>query len=378
MVRVTSDQWSALLPYSHQVTTTVDSWLGGQVLAYGVPVASGQLAYDDTGTVKGRLTITVPARTPLQRWDPAGDPGAPLANYGQRLQVKTGLVYPNGAVERLAHGWYLITDWERDEAAGTIKVDALSIAQLVADDRLPAPWSPPAGYTFASTFSKLLEGILPVTIPAGFPDRAITQSIVFERDRDKALDLLCQAWPARWYVDDLGRATVAAPYAAVTAASPVVFTITDGANGTVTGRARAAQRGALFNRVVVDGKIADNGAAAPRAIADLTDAASPIRVGGPYGVVTRFYASDMIVTQAQAQATADAMLVEYSTGGRVEKVTAVPDPALQLGDVGRVFTRDGDAFTGRVTTITLPLTAGDGPMAVALAVPPGAPVVSRA
>lgn len=370
-MRTTSLSWRALVPYSHAITTTVDSWLAGSVLAYGIPVESGQLAYDDTGVVKRRLTMSVPARTATHRWDPGNDPAAPLANYGQRLHVQTGVVYPNGAVERLNHGWYLITSWERDEASGSVKVEALSVSQLVLDDRLVAPFTPLPGGTFASEFRRLLEGILPVRIPAGFPDPAVSQSIVFDRDRDKALADLCTAWPARWFVDDDGYATVAAPYGPVTPATGAVFTVTDGAAGTITGRARTAQRGALYNRIVVDGKVTDTGAAAPRAVADLTDPASPIRVGGPYGVVTRFYASDLITTQGQAQATADAMLVSYSTAGRVEKVTAVPDPAIELGDIGKIYTRDGDTYTGRVTALTLPLTIRDGPMALSVSVAPG-------
>ena len=374
VVRPTSAAWKALVPHSHAITTTVDSWLGGVVLAYGVPVVSGQITYDDTGTVKRRLTMSVPARTPTHRWDPAGDPAAPLANYGQRLHVQTGVVYPNGAVERLNHGWYLITDWERDETTATVKVEAVSVAQLVADDRLAAPMAPLPGGTYGSEFRRVMGGILPVVIPPGFPDPPAAPSMVFDRDRDKALADLCSAWPARWYVDDTGAAVVAAPHGPVTVTTPLAFTITDGAAGTITGRARAAQRGALFNRMVVDGKIGDAGTVAPHAVADVTDPASPIRATGPYGVVTRFYASDLITTQAQAEAVADAHLVAYSTTGRVEKVTAVPDPAIQLGDVGRIFTRDGDAYTGRVTAITLPLTVRDGPMGLSVSVAPGTPI----
>jgi hypothetical protein len=126
-----------------------------------------------------------------------------------------------------------------------------------------------------------------------------------------------------------------------------------------------AQRGALYNRVVVDGKTVDDGSAPrPHAVAEITDASSPIRATGPYGRVTRFYASDLITTQAQADAAAASLLVTYASVGRSEPVKAIPDPAVQLGDVARVSTRDGDRYTARVDHITLPLTVRDGSMEV--------------
>jgi hypothetical protein len=268
------------------------------------------------------------------------------------------------------HGWYLITSWARDESAGTIQVEALDLAQLLVDDRLTKPDAPPGGATFYSEFTRLVASILPVVIDPGLANRTISASLLWERDRDKALTDLCDAWPARWYVGDDGAAHVAAPYAAVTSASTPDLTLTDGALGTVVARARSGERGALYNVSVVDGKTGDDGAAGPHAEASVTDPASPIRAAGPYGRVTRFYASDLIETTPQAQATADNRLITYATAGRSETVTAVPDPSVQLGDVVTVYTRDGDKFTGRVLTLDVPLTPDDAPMSIGIAVTP--------
>jgi hypothetical protein len=130
------------------------------------------------------------------------------------------------------------------------------------------------------------------------------------------------------------------------------------------------QRGAVFNRVVVNGAAPAAGGAAPHAVADVTDATSPIRVAGPYGRVPRFYSLDNVTTGPQATSVAQAKLDALVQGGRVETCTAVPDPAIELGDVARLFTSDGDAHTGRVTVITLPLTVSDGAMALTVAATP--------
>jgi Domain of unknown function (DUF5047) len=369
-MRAVSAAWPLLIRHTHPMVTTVDSWLSGTLLMAKIPIQAGQIAYDDTGLLKRRLTLTVPAEIPGLRLDPGENPAAPLAAYGQRLHVYTGTQYPNGARELLDHGWYLTTGWKRDEDGGAVGIEAISLAQLIADDRLTAPSSPPAAATYVSEFTRIVAGILPVVIDPGLADRAIgTTTWVWDRDRDKALADLCAAWPARWYVGDDAAVHAAAPYPPIAGQTPVLE-LTDGAAGTVVGRARAAQRGALYNTVVVDGKTPDSGAAGPHAVSQNTDPASPIRADGPYGKVVRFYASDLITTQPQAHTTADTMLQTWSVAGRVEQVTCVPDPSLQLGDIVRVYTSDGDAHTGRVTAMTVPLTPDDGAMSLTIGVEP--------
>ena len=365
-MRAMSPAWRQLIRYSHRVITRADSWLAGQQLAAAIPVESGTITYDDTGTLKRRLSLTVPAQTPTATWDPAGNPAAPLAAYGQRLHVATGISYPNGAVELADHGWYLLTSWERDDAEGTITVEAFDLAQLVADDRLPEPSSPPPGATYVSEFTRLIGANLPVVIDPGLTDKAISGSVVWERERDTALNTLCAAWPARWYVGDDGAAHAAPAYPAVLANTAPVIELTDGEAGTVVTRARRGDRGALYNVLVADGRQPDDGSARPHAVAQITDPASPVRASGPYGRVVRFYESDLITTQPQAQATADSLLITYASAGRVESATAVPDPALQLGDVARIYTKDGHAYTGRTTGLALPLTAKEGAMTVTI------------
>lgn len=369
-MRAVSAAWPALIAHTHPMTTTVDSYLAGALLAR-VPITTGKITYDDTGYLKRRVTITVPARTPGMRWDPAGDPTHPLANYGQQLHVQTGILHPDGTPELLDHGWYLIWKWSRDEDGGTIAVEATDVAQFLIDDRLTRPSTPPAGgATFAAEFARLVVPILPVVIDPGLTDRALPGTVVWEREREQALTDLCDAWPARWYVGDDGAAHAGPPYPPVSASTPPHIVLTDGTVGTVSSRQRQSERGALANVLVVDGKAGDDGTPGPHAEAAITSPDSPIRATGPYKRVVRFYASDLITTQAQADAAALAMLVTHATAGRAEGVAAVPDPSIQLGDVGRVFTRDGDAYTGRITALELPLTVDDAPMSATVAMLP--------
>ena len=369
-MRARSAAWPLMISHSHPIVTVIEAWYNGAQTLASVPITNGKIEYDDTAVEKRRLKLTVPAAVPGLRLDPAGRPTSPLANYGQRLHVRTGIEHPNRARELMDHGWFLITDWRHNEEDRTIGVDATDLARLIVDDRLTAPSTPPAGATFVSEFTRLVGGILPVVIPPGFPDRLLPATTVWDRERDTALADLCRSWPARWYVGDDGAAHVAAPYGPVTAATPPALVLTDGVDGTVVGRGREGQRGAMYNMVVVDGKAPDGGGPPPHAVAEITDPASPIRVAGPYGRLPRFHSSDLITTQAQADEAAAAQLVGYASVGRSERVEAVPDPAVELGDVARVYTRDGDAHTGRVTSLVLPLTPDDAPMVAAVSMLP--------
>jgi Domain of unknown function (DUF5047) len=369
-MRSTSDAWRLSVRYSHAIVTTVESWLDGELIAASVPVVDGSIDMDDTGVLKRKLTLTVPARTPGARWDPAGRATAALANYGQRLHVMTGIRYPNRAVEVLDLGWYLITAWDRIETDGTIKVDAADLAALVVDDQATGPLAPPPGATFATEFHRLMNANLPTAIDPALADRPVPATVVWNRDRGRALTDLCDAWPARWRVDDTGTARAEPPYGPVSASTPPDLVVSDGADGVVVSRARSADRTALFNITVVDGKAGDAVTPTPHAVAEITGAGSPIRVTGPFGRRPQFYASDLITTQAEADSTAAALLVANASVGRSERVEILPDPSIELGDVLQVFTRDGDVYTARVATLQLPLTAS-GSMSVGPSMLPG-------
>jgi hypothetical protein len=375
-MRQTSDLFATLLRYSHQRVTRIDAYYDGVLTMANVPFVDGVLSDDDSAVVKRELTLNVPVRTPLARLDPGSDETHPLNCYGQMLRVHTGIMMPGPpdqrAPELLAQGWYLITDWQRNDDEKTLNLSAQDLSARIVDDHFYSPEAPPPAATYASEFTRLIGGSLPaVHIDAGLIDRPLNSpSVVWDRDRVAALNELCDAWPARWYVDDAGRGVAAPPYAPVTSDSVQVVTFTDGSAGTITTRARANQRTRVYNAAIVTGALGQNGAAAPRAILEVTDPSSPIAVGGPFGRRPRFHNSDLIQTQAQADATAAMLIGRYTRFGRAEAIGLIPDPRVELGDIARVYTADGDAYLGRVTKRTLPLIARQGGMSVTVSTLP--------
>ncbi|MFI6688914.1 DUF5047 domain-containing protein [Streptomyces sp. NPDC050485] len=364
-MRPTSLTWPHVIPAAHHVAATVESWRSGVRLADRIPIVSGSITYDDTATLRRRVTLTVAARTPDGTvWDPGSNPAHPLAAYGQRLHIRAGIHHPAGQSELLDHGWYLITGWERAEDEGALTVTGVDLAQLLADARHYRTETPAKNNTYATEFTRLADNILPTVIDSHLPSRKVNALTVWDRDRTRNLDDLCDAWGARWYVDDQGQLAAAPAYAPVTAATPYQLRLVSGRNGTVVTRQRTGERGRLYNAVIATGKAGENQEPAPYAVAEITDPLSPIRVGGPWGRRPRFYQSDMLTTSADCLATARQLLVSASAISRTEPIQCVPDPAVELGDVAEVVT-DGTAFRGRVTSLTLPLLAS-GPMSLTI------------
>lgn len=367
-MRAVSPVYRAALATSHGVAVDVSSWRSGKLLAANIPVLSAQITYDDTATLRRRLAITVPVQDPVAvfSWDPGSSANHPLANYGQRLKVRAGIVLPTGQKEMFDHGWYLITGWELSEDERNVSVTAVDLAQLLVDDRLYTKSGPGKGRTYRQAFTTLVNGSLPVAVDSALPGRLVNGATVWERDRIRNLDDLADAWGARWYVDDAGNAHASKAYTVITTATVPVLTLVSGANGTVVDRKRDASRDRLYNAVIVNGKTpTDNKARQPYGRAEITLASSPIRVSGPYGRKPRFYTSEMLTTDAQCQATALSLLPQVSSVSRSEPVICIPDPSVELGDVVQVKT-GGSWFTGRVTSIVLPLTADQGAMTLTL------------
>ncbi|MBS2533867.1 hypothetical protein KGQ20_13925 [Catenulispora sp. NF23] len=357
-MRPASPAWPYALRRSHRIVTRAESWLDGTRLG-AVPISDGELSFDDTATLRRRAKLTVPMFDPVSgaRWDPSTDPAAPLACYGQRLHIRTGLELPSGGIELMDQGWYLLTRWELDEAAGSIDIDAVDLAQLITDARLYYADAPAEGASVLDEVRRMCDGILPVVVDDDVPDRKVQPATTYDREREKNLDKLTASIGARWLVDDDGALRVAMAYEPVDQTTPVTVALHSGSEGSVIVRSREGARERLYNAVVVTGKAPDGGELTPVGVAEITDADSPIRVDGPYGHKPKYFSSEQLGTDADCLAVAQSMLPDASSVSRSEPVDVLPDPSVELGDVAEVLTQ-GMPWRGRITAITLPLAPG--------------------
>lgn len=376
-MRTVSATWRVLAGQSHRVATSVRVVRDGTFPLTDVPVQSGSVTLDDTGPIKRRLSLTVPLFDAVTNtnWDPGHGPYAPLAAHGQKLHVRTGMVMPDGTTELVSLGWFLITSWSVNEAERTVSVSAECLVRLLQGQRFWRPYKAKEK-TYLGALEELAAKRLLVGMGDGATNRNLSWSPVWERERLDALDKLAHAFPGRWAVDDTGVLRLYPAYASVAGVLPAL-TLRDGHSGVIVHRARSGERGRIQNCVIVTGKQPEQGGGKqPFAAARITDPNSPIYPDGTYGYENRFYASEMLTSQAQAEATAAAMLVRYSESGRAETISLPPDPSIELGDVLLIRTA-GSAFKGRVQSATVPLTAEGGAMQLTVSTLPGEPETYR-
>lgn len=344
-----------LVATSHRVTTSVDSWRGGVLLAGAIPLTDGRLIEKADQRVPERVTLQVP------RFDAAGrdlhpgtDPLAPLAANGQRVRITNTLHAPE--VEAPVQlGWFHIVDWESD--GDTIEVEALGLLNVVDEYRLLAPTSPPVGATFKSEIKRLLEGTLPLYFEPGLVDRAVPRSMAWQDDRLGALIELAQAWPAHMFVDEAGVCTYAPPLDAAAAADVELAERL----GTVVVARDSGTRDGIANIVVARGEDSSDAARpAVAAIARDTAVGSPTAADGPYGNVVEFLASPLLTTTARALAAAETRLSRRLLLARSVPMDTLPDPRLRPWVRADYARADGSVMRGRLTSTELPLTAAGG------------------
>jgi hypothetical protein len=288
-------------------------------------------------------------------WLPGVDPGAALARFGQVLDVT---VQAGGVDSRL--GRYLITGW-REQGEG-VRVTATGLLQTAADDRLTTVTAPRDGGTLRSEFLRLM----PANVQASFMgvvDRECPRAMEWPDDRLEALFEIADAWPARLLSDPWGQVQVLPPLG-----QPVpVVRLTDGEGGTVVSAPPSDSRERNYNRVVAR-------SSAPgvdvQAIAEVRT--GPMSVYGPYGAVTKFFTSPLLLTEEQCFTAAQTQLATSVRPSRTLQVEMAPDPRIELDDAVAVVTGKGTAYeredVGFVTGVDMPLTVLDGGMRIDVAV----------
>jgi hypothetical protein len=350
--------WAALL----------SSWLGGDLLADEIPIASGHVSVDVTQAVPETLTFTVPDKFEGFSWVPdAAD--HPLAKFGQQISVQVEV--QSSVLEtdwQVQIAWFQIQEWVHDEVAQSVEVTAVGLGQIAADAKFTAPQAPQTTDTFVSAFTRLLPTSLGVNFDPALADRALPQSFQWDQDRLGALYDIADAWPARLRVDEFGTVQVLPPLPLITTPQ-LVFT--QGERGTLISAPQSDTRDQIYNVVVVQSSATDDPAMTPiQAVAQVTG--GPFDPTGPYGAVVRYYSSPLVTTVVQCQSAAKQILRQSLLPAMTKDATIAPDPRIELDDTVKIVELtdpadpDSDPLVtlGVVVGYTLPLTVEDGAMTV--------------
>lgn len=348
---------AGLLSDAHTWSARVDSWLGSTWLGR-VPVAGGSVSWTRSQQVQGTLSLTVPLigaaseGEDVREWAPTS-PLSPLACCGQVLHVSVTVGSTLDAASwTIPLGRFLITAWDTD--SHMVQVQAKSLLHRLEEDRLTEPMVPRTGGTLGSELRRLVAGHMGVLVDPTLTDRACP-AMSWGESRIDAVYEIADAWPARLRESADGILQVLPP-----AVGGGARTLTDGVDGTVIAAPRSASRERVYNRVVARGQDqADSGAPMFQAVASQTT--GPLAVDGPYGIVTRFFSSPLITSQAQAAKAAKSLLASSVVRAETVPVEHVPDPTISLDDTITLITRDAHRAstirrTGAVAAFEIPLT----------------------
>lgn len=138
-----------------------------------------------------------------------------------------------------------------------------------------------------------------------------------------------------------------------------VWAFDEDANPTVTDAKRELTDEQTFNYVVVRGEsTSTKNPVSAYAFDD--DPSSPTYVNGPYGTVVQRLVFPLITTQEQAQAAADAILLNSLGAADTVTISTVPMPALEPGDIVEVNVPGSKANgTYMVNQMTTPLSPAE-------------------
>ena len=209
-------------------------------------------------------------------------------------------------------------------SGAVIDLNAVDLTANVDRDRLLAPESPKGtSPTVLGEFTRLIGDHFPTVVADGVLDRAVSKTLVYDRERLEACQDLLASISARYRMGGDGECEVypLVPGVPVWRVEPTAGLVEVNRTQSLDG---------LYNMWVVAGK--ENAKGKPvRGSSSLTF--GPLRNSGPHGRYPYFYSSEMITSAQQANEYAATLQAQHMAKLAVElEVTTIPRPEIQPGD----------------------------------------------
>ncbi len=311
------------LRHPHAAVSVVEAWRGGKRVASNLPVEGGEVTVDAGSKVRRSLSVTLAAEPGL--WDK-------LSPVGTELAVHRGIRFPNGQVELIPLGVFVIDVQKMGYAPnGRLALTAPDRWVRVQRARFERPSASVRGARTRDEMSRLVGAAVPgVPRTATATSRTRLPPVVWERDRDKAVEDMGRSIGAEALFDGHGHAVIRD---VSTLAQPSKWLVDASATGVLLGADRERNRQRTYNVVVVSSERTDGRPPFPPQVVADTDRKSPTYVGGPFGRVPYFYTSPLLTTAEQAQAAGRSILDRVRGLAAQLTLESVVNPSLDAGDV---------------------------------------------
>lgn len=322
-----------------------------------LPMVAGSVAADSSSTIRRTAQLTI-----LGRW--SDDPNSQLTPYGARVRIERGIRLSRDDVEWVPLITGRITEVaqssdDKDAALTlTVKDDMFTVAQ----DRFDVPTSTNTAEDVVVAIRRLLRETLPQATVSDFTGSTVKCGAMdLQRDRAGAVASLARSIGAEVFTTRDGSGFIIRPSPTLNDTPRWALTVGE-ESGSVISVQRSRSGEKTYNRVYAYGESNNTAQNAPppvSGVAVISDLADPLRYGGPFGKVTRFYKSPLLTTGAQAVTAAQALL-EKARGRNYEITFAtLVNPAIEPGDVVLSLISDGVRRVHVIDSATLPLAPGD-------------------
>jgi hypothetical protein len=342
-----SSTFLAALRQAHTMCARVDVYQAGVLVYTGLPFTDGSVQVSAGTGVRRTLTLTVPDSS---LWDT-------LAPIGTELRAYRGITYVGVAPSEMVPLGVFGVDSQSLalSPSGAITITAPDRWARVQRARFETPAASVKGAAIRDEITRLVTGAIPTaTVTNTASSGAAIGALVWDRDRDQAINDMCTSIGAEAYFDWTGAVVIRD--APLLSAPAITWRVDASPTGVLIGGDKTRSRATTYNVVVVHPAAVDGTAAfAPQTIAD-TDATSPTYVGGTMGRVPYFYSSPLVTTTGQAIAAGTTLLNKVKGLAAQVNVEAVVNPALDRGDVFYVLMPGGVVERHLAESFQVPLT----------------------
>ena len=352
-----SARFLAAIPEAHRVVTQVQLFrTDGRVVT--VPHTGGSVPVDRGSAIRRTCTVTS-ADTSLIPTSPADE----LAVYGAQLRISRGIDYRDGSPPELVPlGQFRLDEVSGDPLLGPVTLTGQGIECIIQDDKFTVPYRA-TGTVVGAITTLVLRSIPTAQILPLIADTPIgPRTWDVEADPWAAVQEIAAAAGAECYTNADGTFVIAT-LPDINTTAPV-WSVAAGEGGVYIKGTRGMSSAGVFNGVLARGEGTETGAVGVGYLATDDDPGSPTYWDGPYGRRPMFYSSSTLITLAAAQAAAYLKLAAARAPNATGDFSAVPNPALEPGDVLRVVHPDGLKELHQVQSFTVPLeVGGDFPIA---------------
>lgn len=312
---------------------------------------SGSVAVDRGSQARRTCTVTCADTSLIPR-----TPTDKLAVYGATLRISRGVQYSDGSRELVPMGVFRVDVVAGDVDEGPVAISGKSLESVIAADKFTAPYR--ASGLAVGAIEALIQRSIPDAVVVSTATDAAIGARTFDSEEDPwgAINEIAATVGAEVYCDPDGIFRIA-ELPDLLEATPV-WTIAAGEGGVYVATARGMNVDGVYNGVLARGENTETNAPPVSALVVDSNEGSPTYWDGPFGHRPMFHSSATLITEAQCTAAATLLLRSAQAPNASADITALPNPALQPGDVIRVVYPNGAKELHQVQALAVPLEVG--------------------